>query len=213
MANLEQIGNSVIMGDKDEVKKLVKDSVQVDGKPTEIINKGLIRGMDIVGQRFKKGDMYVPEVLLAARAMKEGMDIVKPLIVEDEMESPGKVMLGTVEGDLHDIGKNLVGMLLESAGLEIVNLGIDISAEDFAEKVKEYKPDVLGLSALLTTTMLEIKNTIEVLEEQGLLSNTKIIVGGAPVTQNFADEVGADGWAPDAASAKDLVLDLIRKQN
>ncbi len=209
MSYFEEIGNAVIKGNKEEVKDLTNRSLDDNLEPMDIIQRGLIKGMNVVGQRFKKGDMFVPEVLMAAKSMKGGMDIVKPLIVEGEMEAPGKVMLGTVEGDLHDIGKNLVGMLMESAGLELVNLGVDIAAEEFADKVREHKPDVLGLSALLTTTMLEMKNTIEVLEEEGLRDDLKIMVGGAPVTQDFADEIGADGWAPDAASAKDLAIDLI----
>ncbi len=211
MSYLEDMGNAVIEGNIENVKDLTNRALDDDQEPLEIIQEGLIKGMNVVGQRFKKGDMFVPEVLMAAKAMKGGMDIVKPLIVEGEMEAPGKVMLGTVSGDLHDIGKNLVGMLMESGGLELINLGVDIEAEEFAKKVREEKPDVLGLSALLTTTMLEMKNTIEVLKEEGLRDDLKIMVGGAPVTQDFADEIGADGWAPDAASAKDLAIELIEE--
>src|SRR6056297_1312241 len=209
MSYFEDMGNAVISGNIEEVTDLTNRALDDDEEPMEIIQNGLINGMNVVGQRFKNGKMFVPEVLMAAKAMKGGMDIVKPLIVEGEMEAPGKVMLGTVSGDLHDIGKNLVGMMMESGGLELVNLGTDIEAEEFAEKVREEEPDVLGMSALLTTTMLEMKNTIEILEEEGLRDNVKIMVGGAPVTQDFADEIGADGWAPDAASAKDLAVELI----
>ena len=153
--------------------------------------------------------MYVPEVMMAAKAMHAGMNIVKPLLAEGETSSTGKVVLGTVAGDLHDIGKNLVGMMMESGGMEVVDVGIDAPPERFAEAVKEHKPQIVGMSALLTTTMLAMKDTIEVLKEEGLRDSVKIIVGGAPVTQDFSDEIGADGWAPDAASAKELALNLI----
>jgi len=212
MSYLEELGNAVIKGNVAEVQDLTNRALDEDAEPMEIIKEGLIKGMNVVGQRFKKGDMFVPEVLMAAKAMKGGMNIVKPLVVEGDMPSAGKVMLGTVSGDLHDIGKNLVGMLMESGGLELVNLGVDITAEEFATEVREHKPDVLGMSALLTTTMLEMKNTIEVLEEEGLRDDLKIIIGGAPVTQDFADEIGADGWAPDAASAKDLAVELMEEK-
>mgnify|MGYP000718739516 CR=1 FL=1 len=208
MGKFEKISDSVIKGSISKVEELVQAAIDEGLEPSEIINQGLISGMNVVGKRFKAGDMFVPEVLLSARSMKNGMKLVQPLLLEDEVEDAGKVMIGTVEGDLHDIGKNLVGMLMESGGLEVINLGVDISAAEFADAVREHKPDVLGMSALLTTTMLEMKNTIEVLIEEGLRETTKIIVGGAPVTQEFADEIGADGWAPDAASAKDLVFEL-----
>jgi len=155
--------------------------------------------------------MYVPEVMMAARAMKAGMDLVKPLIAESDLPTAGKVVLGTVAGDLHDIGKNLVGMMMESAGMNVINLGVDISPEKFAEAVREHKPDIVAMSALLTTTMLAMKDTIEVLKEEGLRDSVKVMVGGAPVTSDFATEIGADGWAPDAASAKDLALELVGK--
>lgn len=208
MADFEKLSESVIKGEEEKVKELVQEAIDEGLEPSEIINQGLISGMNVVGKRFKAGDMFVPEVLLSARSMKGGMELVKPLLVEGDMEEAGVVLLGTVEGDLHDIGKNLVGMMMESGGLEVINLGTDVTAEEFAEAVREHKPDVLGMSALLTTTMLEMKNTIEVLIEEGLRDSVKVIVGGAPVTKEFADEIGADGWAPDAASAKDLVFEL-----
>ena len=208
MADFEKLSESVIKGEEEKVKELVQEAIDEGLEPSEIINQGLISGMNVVGKRFKEGDMFVPEVLLSARSMKVGMELVNPLLVEGEMEEAGKVLLGTVEGDLHDIGKNLVGMMMESGGLEVINLGTDVTAAEFAEAVREHKPDVLGMSALLTTTMLEMQNTIEVLIEEGLRDSVKIIVGGAPVTKEFADEIGADGWAPDAASAKDLVFEL-----
>jgi len=212
VADFEKMADAVINGKQDLVDELTQKAVDEGTEPNEIINKGLINGMNIVGKRFKAGDMFVPEVLMSAKAMKAGMNIVKPLLLEGEMPSEGKVLLGTVSGDLHDIGKNLVGMMMESGGLEIVNLGTDIEPDEFAQQVREHEPDVLGMSALLTTTMLAMRDTIEILEEEGLRDSVKIMVGGAPVTKEFADEIGADGWAPDAASAKDLAFDLISEK-
>ncbi len=211
MADFETMGNGVIAGDFSLVAELTQKAIDDGAAPVEIINQGLIKGMNVVGARFKAGDMYVPEVMMAARAMKAGMDLVKPLIAESDMPTSGKVVLGTVAGDLHDIGKNLVGMMMESAGMTVVNMGVDISPEKFAQAVREHKPEVLALSALLTTTMLAMKDTIEVLQEEGLRGSVKVIIGGAPVTADFATEIGADGWAPDAASAKDLALELAGK--
>jgi len=209
VADFEALGQAIIECDAAKAAELTQKHVDEGVKPSEIINKGLISGMNVVGDRFKKGDMYVPEVMMAAKAMHAGMNIVKPLLVEGESSSTGKVLIGTVAGDLHDIGKNLVGMMMESGGMEVVDLGVDVPPDKIAAAVGEHKPQVLGLSALLTTTMLAMKDTIEVLKEEGLRDSVKVIVGGAPVTQDFADEIGADGWAPDAASAKDLALKLV----
>ncbi len=206
---LEELRQAVMTGNAGGVKELAQKLVDEGTPALDIINRGLISGMSVVGDRFKKGEMYVPEVLVAARAMKEGMEIVQPLLQEGEATSSGKVLLGTVKGDLHDIGKNLVGMMIESNGFDVVDMGVDISPEIFVERVKEEEPQVLGLSALLTTTMLAMKDTIEVLEEEGLRDKVKIIVGGAPVTSDFAEEIGADGYAPDAASAAELVEKLV----
>ena len=173
----------------------------------EIINNGLIAGMSVVGARFKNGDMFVPEVLMSAKSMAAGIEIVKPLIADKDMPSKGTVIIGTVKGDLHDIGKNLVGMMLESGGFKVINLGIDIAPEKFVAAVKEHTPDIVAMSALLTTTMLHMKDTIELIKEEGL--KVKAIVGGAPISQDFADEVGADGFAPDAASAVELCARLL----
>ncbi len=212
MADLDRISSGVIAGDDAEVAELTRKAIDEGMQPSEIINGGLIKGMNVVGQRFKAGEMYVPEVMIAARAMKAGMELVKPLMVEGDIPSAGKVILGTVAGDLHDIGKNLVGMMMESGGMSVVNMGVDIPADKFAQAVREHKPDVLAMSALLTTTMLAMKDTIELLKEEGLRDSVKVIVGGAPVTADFANEIGADGWAPDAASAKDLAVDLVGKK-
>lgn len=204
MPNYEELSNAVISGNEAKVKEVTKAMVDQDVSPLEIINQGLIAGMTVVGARFKAGDMFVPEVLMSARAMHGGMDIVKPLIADADVPTKGKVVLGTVKGDLHDIGKNLVGMMMESAGYNVVNLGVDVSPEKFVDAVKEHKPNFVAMSALLTTTMLAMKDTIEVLKEEGLKDSVKVIIGGAPVSQEFSDEIGADGYAPDAASATEL---------
>ncbi|MCK8823723.1 corrinoid protein [Fuchsiella alkaliacetigena] len=209
MADFERLSEEVIAGSVDEVAELTQEAIDGGAEPKEIINQGLINGMSIVGQRFKEGDMFVPEVMMAAKAMKGGMELVEPLLAEGDTSTVGTVVLGTVAGDLHDIGKNLVAMMMESASLKVVDLGIDVDPAEFVEAVKEHQPDVLGMSALLTTTMLEMQNTIELLEEEGLRDSLKVIIGGAPVTPDFGEEIGADAWAPDAASAKDKVLELI----
>ncbi|MBS4025703.1 MAG: corrinoid protein [Clostridia bacterium] len=209
MANFEKVSVAVFEGNLNNVVQLVKECIDNKIDPLDIINKGLIAGMSVVGQRFKAGDMYVPEVLMAAKAMRAGVDVVKPLIAEGEIPNKGTIVIGTVKGDLHDIGKNLVGMMMESSGFQVINLGVDISPERFAAAVKEHKPQVVGMSALLTTTMLAMKDTIEVLTEEGIRDSVKVIIGGAPVTADFAKEIGADGFAPDAASAAELAENLI----
>ena len=209
MADYEAIANGVIAGDEAKVVELTRKAVDEGVKPLQIIDEGLMSGMGVVGQRFKADEMFIPEVIMSAKAMSAGMEIVKPLIVGDESASKGKVLLGTVKGDLHEIGKKLVGMMMESAGMEVEDLGIDVSAEAFAKAVKERKPDVLGMSALLTTTMLAMKDTIETLKEEGLAAKVKTMVGGAPVSSDFADEIGADGWAADAVSAKDMAVEFV----
>jgi len=209
VADFNIMQNAVITGDLGKVRELVQRAIDAQENPLSLINDGLIPGMNVVGIKFKAGDMFVPEVLMAARAMNTGMELVKPLIAESEIPSVGKALIGTVKGDLHDIGKNLVAMMLESAGFNVVNLGVDIPPEKFAAAVKEQKPQVVALSALLTTTMLAMKDTVEVLKEEGLRESVKVIIGGAPVTQQFAEEIGADGYAPDAASATDLAKKIL----
>ena len=204
MANYADLAQSVITGQKDQVKDQV-NSLLAEGKnPLEIVNEGLIEGMNVVGVRFKAGEMYVPEVLMSAKSMSGGLEIVKPLIAAAEQKSKGKILIGTVKGDLHDIGKNLVGMLIESGGLEVINMGVDVSADDFIDAVIEHKPDILALSALLTTTMPAMRDIIEYLEDEGLRDQVKVIIGGAPVSREYADTIGADGYAPDAGSAVEL---------
>jgi 5-methyltetrahydrofolate--homocysteine methyltransferase len=174
-----------------------------------ILNKGLISGMAIVGERFKKCEIYVPEVLIAARAMHAAMDVLKPVLSESGVEPLAKVAIGTTKGDLHDIGKNLVAMMHEGTGLEVIDLGVDVGPDKFVETIKQNDVKLIGISALLTTTMLSMKAVIEKVAEEGLRDKVKIIIGGAPVTQGFADEIGADGYAPDASSAVDLTKQLL----
>lgn len=210
MSNYAEVAQSVITGQIDKVREQVKSLIDGGNAPLEIINQGLIEGMNVVGARFKAGEMFVPEVLKCAKSMAAGVELVKPLIAESDVQSKGKVVLGTVKGDLHDIGKNLVGMMIESGGLEVINLGIDLPPEKFAEAIREHNPQIVAMSALLTTTMPAMKETIEYLVEEGLRDQVKIIVGGAPISRDFAESIGADGFAPDAASATDLCKEFIR---
>ncbi len=206
---LEQISTAVIEGDVDEIGDLTEDALDEDLSAQEILDDGLMVGMDHVGVEFKAGNMFVPEVLRSAKTMHISMDILKPLLAESGAEQIGKVLLGTVKGDLHDIGKNLVGMMCEGAGFEVKDIGKDIPPEGFIEAIKEFEPDVVGMSALLTTTMRVMGHTIKALEEAGLRDKVKIMVGGAPVTQAFAEEIGADGYASNAASAADLAKEFV----
>ncbi len=208
MADLSALAENLINGRANEVKELTQKALDDGVAPGEVLNEGMIKGMNVVGERFKNNEFYVPEVLIAARAMHAGMDILKPALAESGVQPIGKVLLGTVKGDLHDIGKNLVAMMMEGAGFEIVDLGIDVSPEKFVEAVKE-GGDIVAMSALLTTTMTAMKTTIEALEEAGVRGEIKTIIGGAPVTQNYADEIGADGYARDAASAADKAKELM----
>ena len=209
MSDFNNLAELVISGNYAGAKDLTQKMIDNGNEPLEIINQGLMAGMNVVGVRFKAGDMFVPEVMMSAKAMSTGIELLKPLIADKDMPSAGKVLIGTVKGDLHDIGKKLVVMMMESAGFEIIDLGVDISPAAFVKAVKEHKPQVIGLSALLTTTMLSMKDTIEALKEEGLRDTVKIVVGGAPISQTFADEIGADGYASDAAAATDLCRRLI----
>ena len=210
MPDLNAIKEALIGMDVNKVEALVKEALDQKVPAKEILDKGLITGMDIVGERMEKGEMFIPEVLMSAKAMSGAVEILKPHLAEGDISAVGKVVIGTVKGDLHDIGKNLVVMMLESAGFEVHNLGVDISPEAFVEAIKEKNPDVLGLSALLTTTMSMMKETIDAVKESGLRDGIKIIIGGAPVNQDFADQVGADGYAPDAGSATKLAKALLK---
>ncbi|MGE5598534.1 MAG: corrinoid protein [Bacteroidota bacterium] len=209
MADLKALAEALIAGNAPKVKELTGQAIQEGIHPATIVNEGLVAGMSVVGQRFKNNEIYVPEVLIAARAMHAGLGLLKPLLAEQKVEPKGRVILGTVKGDLHDIGKNLVAMMLEGAGFEVIDLGIDVSPDKFVEAVRTHKPHHLAMSALLTTTMPAMKDTVEALKAAGLRDKVKVMIGGAPVTQNYADQIGADGYAPDAASAVDLACALL----
>jgi 5-methyltetrahydrofolate--homocysteine methyltransferase len=205
---LQDIATNLYNGENEKVAELVQQAVDDGMPPAELLNGGLIAGMDEVGKDFKAGELFVPEVLIAARAMHAGMDILRPLLAEADVPTAGKYIIGTVKGDLHDIGKNLVKMMLEGAGFEIVDLGTDIDADAFVDAVREHQPNMLGMSALLTTTMVNMRTIIEALEEAGLRDSVKVMIGGAPVTAAFAEEIGADAYAPDAASAVDVAREM-----
>lgn len=211
MEILKEISENLQKGNAPKVGELVKTALEQGISPKDILEQGLIDGMDKVGVKFKNDEIYVPEVLIAARAMHAGMDVLKPILTNSGVEPIGKVVIGTVKGDLHDIGKNLVKMMMEGAGFEVIDLGVDVTADKFIETVKESKSDILAMSALLTTTMPYMKTVIEAVEEAGLRDQVKIIVGGAPITDNFAKEINADGYAPDAASAVDKCKELLKK--
>ena len=204
MAILEDIQNCVLDGELDEIKDLVQKAVDEGIDPAAIINDGLIGGMNIVAPLFKSGEMFVPEVMESADTMNEGMQVVKPLITDADMPTKGKVIIGTVNGDLHDIGKNLVVLMMESRGYTVIDMGVDVKEEQFVEAIKEHKPDIVGMSSLLTTTMMKIDDTIKMINESGLRDQVKIIIGGAPITQEFADDIVADGYSEDASTAVEL---------
>jgi 5-methyltetrahydrofolate--homocysteine methyltransferase len=205
---LQDIASSLYKGENEAVAELVQKALDQGLAPQDVLSGGLIAGMDEVGKDFKAGELFVPEVLIAARAMHAGMGVLRPLLAEGDVPSAGKFVVGTVEGDLHDIGKNLVKMMIEGAGFETVDLGTDVKAAAFVDAVREHQTRIVGMSALLTTTMVNMKGTIEALEEAGLRDQVKIMVGGAPVTAAFAEEIGADAYAPDAASAVDVAREF-----
>jgi 5-methyltetrahydrofolate--homocysteine methyltransferase len=208
MFNLKEISQAVISGDAAKVKDLTNTALDAGVVAEEIVNDGLIAGMNVIGTRFKAREIFIPEVLMAAQALYSGLDLVRPLLSEGDASRFGKCIIGTVKGDVHDIGKNLVIMMLEGAGFEVIDAGIDVTPEKFVQMVKEHKPGVLGLSALLTTTMPLMKQTIAALQEAGLRDSVKVIIGGAPVTQAFADTIGADAYAPDATVGVDKIKEL-----
>lgn len=208
MFNYDELTSALISGKAPVVKELTEKALAEGESPQDVLTKGLVAGMNVVGQRFKNNEFYVPEVLIAARAMKNGMEILRPQLVATGVEPVAKVAIGTVRGDLHDIGKNLVAMMMEGAGFEIMDLGVDVKPEQFVEAVKN-GAGLVCLSALLTTTMPAMGETINALKDAGARDSAKIMIGGAPVTQNYADEIGADGYAPDAASAVDSAKSLL----
>lgn len=210
MKILKEIAVNVENGDSSTVKELTKIALSQKIAAEEILNNGLVKGMDVIGIKFKKNEIFIPEVLIASRAMKAGMDIIRPFLTNERVKPKAKIVMGTIKGDLHDIGKKIVGMMLEREGYEIVDIGIDVPKEKFIKAIKKENPDIIGLSALLTTTMAYMREVIDAIEEAKLKQNVKIIIGGAPVTQSFADEVKADGYAPEAASAVELVKYLLK---
>ena len=205
----ERITTAVLEGNSEKVPGLVEKGLDEGLTAKEILDNGLVVGMDEVGVRFKRGDMFVPEVLMSAEAMKAGMGLLRPLLAEAGEEMLGTIVLGTVEGDLHDIGKNLVGMMCEGGGFEVINLGFDQAPEAFIEAIKEYQPQVMGMSAMLTTTMRSMGHTIKAIEEAGLRDRVKIMVGGAPVDAAFAERIGADGYGSNAPAGSDLAKKFV----
>ncbi len=209
MTDFNAMTEALVSCDADKITRLVNEAIAENVQPSDILNKGLIAGMDIVGEKMENGDMFIPEVLMAAQAMGNCVEILKPLLGEGEEMEGASVIIGTVKGDLHDIGKNLVGMMMESAGMVVHNLGVDIAPEDFVAEIKNKNAQIVCLSALLTTTMPMMKQTVDAIIEAGLRDNVKVMIGGAPVTQSFADEIGADGFAADAGSAARLAKELV----
>jgi corrinoid protein of di/trimethylamine methyltransferase len=205
----EEISALVQQGRAKNVKEVVDKALQEGKSAKEILEKGLLFGMSIIGEKFKNNEVYVPEVLVAARAMNAGMEVLKPVMVGSDIESKGKAILGTVKGDLHDIGKNLVKIMLEGKGIEVIDLGVDVPAEKFIQAAVDNDAKIIACSALLTTTMSVMKDVVACADEKGIHGKVKIMVGGAPVTQNFCEKIGADFYTPDAASASDVALKIL----
>ena len=210
MCDMTVLTQTLIAGDGDALIAQVNQALDQGTAPNDILSSGLIAGMDIVGERMETGEMFIPEVLMSAQAMGEAVEILKPLLSEEDATSAGRVLIGTVKGDLHDIGKNLVVMMMESAGFEVTDLGVDVEADAFIAAIDELKPHIVGLSALLTTTMPAMRDTVNKIAETGKNEGLKIMVGGAPVNQAFADEIGAHGYASDAGSACKLAKAMLR---
>ncbi|NVM26467.1 MAG: corrinoid protein [Desulfobacterales bacterium] len=207
--HLDQIRDAVISGKHKEIEELVKAAIEDNVELNNLINDAMIAAMDVVGRKFADGDIFVPEMLVSAVTMKKGLDLIKPLLKDEDTQSKGTIIMCTVKGDIHDIGKNLVIMMLEGAGFTVIDLGVDLTVETLIQKVEEIKPDILGLSALLTTTMPEMKHVMETLGSKGLRDTLKVMVGGAPVDATFAEKIGADGYGKDAAEAVKLVRDFV----
>lgn len=208
MADLMQLSEFLQKGRAKEVKELVQEAINEGVSAKEILEGGLMHGMGIIGEKFKKNEVFVPEVLIAARAMNAGTELLKPLLIDDGVEAKGTVVIGTVKGDLHDIGKNLVAMMMEGKGLNVIDLGSDVSAETFIEKAQEHKAQIICCSALLTTTMNQMKSVVQAAQEADLRNKVKIMIGGAPVTESFCETIGADAYTPDAASAAEAAIEF-----
>ncbi len=206
---LKQLTEAVIAGNATLAGKITEQALAEGIAPTKVLTDGLIAGMSVVGVRFKAEEIFVPEVLIAARAMKTGVEILRPRLAGEAVPMAGTIVLGTVQGDLHDIGKNLVAMMMEGVGFKVIDLGVNVAPERFVEAINEHEPDLVGMSALLTTTMPMMKETLEAFKAAGVRGRVKVVVGGAPVNENFARQIGADGYAPDAGSAADLAKALV----
>lgn len=207
--SLETIYEAVLNGDAQKTDAEVTVALETSVPPGDILHKACIPAMREVGRLFEEGEKFVPEMLISARAMQAAMNLLKPHLAQEDVSAVGKVVIGTVAGDLHDIGKNLVGMMLEGSGFEVIDLGTDVSPQQFVDTAKQHKPDLIGMSALLTTTMPSMGATIEALKEAGIRDQVKVMVGGAPITQDFADKIGADGFAPDASSAARTAKEVV----
>jgi 5-methyltetrahydrofolate--homocysteine methyltransferase len=207
--SLEAIYEAVLKGDAGTTEAEVKATLEAGTPPEDVLYKACIPAMEEVGRLFEEGEKFVPEMLISARAMQTAMGLLKPLLLQADIQTLGTVVVGTVAGDLHDIGKNLVGMMLEGSGFEVIDLGTDVGPQAFVDAVREHEPQVIGMSALLTTTMPSMGATVEALKEAGLRENVKVMIGGAPITQDFADKIGADGFAPDASSASRKTKELV----
>lgn len=207
--NWDRFIASIFKGDIPGTIALVKEAVSEEISPKEILDSGLIAGMSVVGEKFKLNEIFVPEVLIAAKAMQAGLGVLEPLLAETGVKPKGRIVIGTVKGDLHDIGKNLVAMMFKGAGFSVIDLGIDVSPDAFIKKAEAEEASIIAMSSLLTTSMPSMKKTIDLLKKKGLNAAMKTIIGGAPVTQEYADEINADGYAPDASSAVDKVKELL----
>ena len=207
MADLQALAQAVIKGDQKTAVDITKLALDEGAAPATVLEDGLIAGMNVIGVRFKANEVYIPEVLIAARAMKMAMELLEPKLIEAGVQPLGKAVIGTVQGDLHDIGKNLVIMMLKGAGFDVTDLGVDVSADKFVQAAKETGAQIVGLSALLTTTMPAMETTVKALKDAGITA--KVMIGGAPVTQAYADKIGADGYGPDAATAVDIAKTLL----
>jgi len=206
---IQELHDAILGGNADLAKEKVQAALDINLDPSQILNQGMISAMAEVGERFEKGEFFVPEMLIAARAMQQGLSILKPHLQQSDLISEGKVAIGTVKGDLHDIGKNLVAMMLEGSGFEVLDLGTDVSEQKFLEAVKDHEANVVAMSALLTTTMPNMKSVIEAFTDAGLREQVKVIIGGAPVTESYAQEIGADGYASDASRAVKVTKSLL----
>lgn len=212
MATYDALKEAIMGGDREAVESQVRKVLSEGAEAKDILANGLIAGMEVVSQRFKAGEMFLPEVLLCAEVMHNGLDIINPLLAKSGHKGLGTVVIGTVEGDIHDIGKRIISFLLEGTGFEVIDLGVNITADTFAQAIEKHNPDVLGMSALLTTTIPNMGKTINLLKEKGLRDKAKVVVGGAPVTESFAQSIGADGYAPEAGSTVELVKKLVTRR-